>query len=116
VYDIEYYEEDNWWVWDGTEYRLKWVQYAIIRSDSIDEIGLAIDDVNLHWPGGPREEDDVKEGESCSAFEATPFLDELDGETINLGKLARTNPLINHVFPSRVNNRWQYYWGRILWE
>ena len=53
MYDIEYHEEDNWWVWDGTEYKLKWVQYAIIRSDSIDEIGLAIDEVDLHWPGGP---------------------------------------------------------------
>lgn len=107
AYEIEYYEkEDNdWRVLVDDEIMFKRVEFARIVSDSMDEIGLAIDEIDERWPGGPVNDNWSEIKPSCGGLELLPGP---DGE-----KMARQ--LFSGFMPMRVRGRWQVYWGRILW-
>ena len=107
AYEIEYYqdEEDGWRVLVEDEFVEKRVEFARIVSDTMDEVGLAIDEINEKWPGGPIDGDlsDIKG--SCGGLELRP---DPDG-----GKIA--HQLFSGFLPTRGRGRWQVCWGRILW-
>ena len=107
AYEIEYYqdEEDGWSVLVEDEFVEKRVEFARIVSDSMDEVGLAIDEIEQKWPGGPVYDNwsDIKS--ACGGLELIPGP---NGE-----KIARQ--LFSGFLPTRVLGRWQVYWGRILW-
>jgi len=107
AYEIEYYTEegDNWRVLVNDEFVTKRVEFAKIVSDSMDEIGLAIDEIDKRWPGGPVEENSSMIKATCGGLELFPDP--------NGGKIARQ--LFSGFLPTRVRGRWQVYWGRILW-
>ena len=107
AYEIEYYaeEEDDWFVLWRDEFVRRRVEFAGIISDTMEEIGLAIDEIDERWPGGSVVGNLSEFKPSCGGLELLPHL--------NGGKGARQLPsgfLIN-----RVRGRWQVYWGRILW-
>lgn len=107
AYEIEYYqdEKDSWSVLVEDELVEKRVEFARIVSDSMDEVGLAIDEIEEKWPGGPVNDNwsDIKS--ACGGLELLPGP--------NGGKIARQ--LFSGFLPTRVRGRWQVYWGRILW-
>ena len=80
-------------------------QVARIISDSMDEIGLAIDEIDERWPGGPTGENSPDIKATCGGLELFPGP---NGE-----KVARQ--LFSGFSTTRVRGRWQVYWGRILW-
>tara|TARA_B100001142_G_C14161044_1_gene588465 strand:- start:562 stop:888 length:327 start_codon:yes stop_codon:yes gene_type:complete len=107
AYEVEYYqdEEDVWSVLVEDKFVEKRVEFARIVSDSMDEVGLAIDEIEEKWPGGPVNDNwsDIKS--ACGGLELLPGP--------NGGKIARQ--LFSGFLPTRVRGRWQVYWGRILW-
>tara|TARA_Y100000768_G_scaffold341769_1_gene286406 strand:- start:1638 stop:1970 length:333 start_codon:yes stop_codon:yes gene_type:complete len=107
AYEIEYYtdEEDGWRVQFDDEFVIKKVEFARIVSDSMDEIGLAIDEIDARWPGGPVNDDWSEIKSTCGGLELLPGPDG--------GKIARQ--LSSGFLPTRVRGRWQVFWGRILW-
>ena len=107
AYEIEYYteEDDDWRVLVDDEFITKRVEFARIVSDSMDEIGLAIDEIDERWPGGPTGENSPDIKATCGGLELFPGP---NGE-----KVARQ--LFSGFSTTRVRGRWQVYWGRILW-
>ena len=55
AYEIEYFleQEDGWNVLFEGEFVEKKVEFARIVSDTMDEVGLAIDEIEEKWRGGP---------------------------------------------------------------
>jgi len=107
AYEIEYFpeQEDGWSVLVEGEFVEKRVEFARIVSDTMDEVGLAIDEIDWKWPGGPVGDDLSDIRATCGGLELLPGP--------NGGKIARQ--LFSGFLPTRVRGRWQVYWGRILW-
>jgi len=107
AYEIEYFQEDEdgWKIHSGDEFVEKGVEFARIVSDTMDEVGLAIDEINKKWPGGPVDGDLSDIRASCGGLELSPDP--------NGGKIAYQ--LFSGFLPTRVRGRWQVFWGRILW-
>ena len=107
AFEIEYFQEqeDGWKVLFEGEFVEKRVEFARIVSDTMDEVGLAIDEINEKWPGGPIDGDLSNIKASCGGLELLP---DPDG-----GKIA--HQLSSGFLPTRVRGRWQVFWGRILW-
>ena len=107
AYEIEYFQEqeDGWNVLFEGEFVEKRVEFARIVSDTMDEVGLAIDEINEKWPGGPIDGDLSNIRGSCGGLDLRP---DSDG-----GKIA--HQLFSGFLPRRVRGRWQVFWGRILW-
>ncbi len=107
AFEIEYYqeEEDGWSVLVEDEFVEKRVEFARIISDSMDEVGLAIDEINEKWPGGPVDGDLSNIRATCGGLELCP--------SPNGGKIA--HQLFSGFLPTRVAGRWQVFWGRILY-
>ena len=126
AYEIEYFQEqeDGWNVLFEGEFVEKRVEFARIVSDTMDEVGLAIDEIDWKWPGGPVDDDLSDIDTSNWKWIGGPVDDDLSDiratcgglELLpgpNGGKIARQ--LFSGFLPTRVRGRWQVYWGRILW-
>ena len=107
AFEIEYYpeEQEGWSVWSGSEFLEKKIEFARIISDSLDEVGLAIDEIEEKWPAGPFNEQLTDFKGSCGGLELSPGP---NGERV-------ARQLFSGFLPTRVRGRWQVYWGRILW-
>ena len=82
----------------------KRVEFARIVSDTMDEVGLAIDEINEKWPGGPIDGDLSNIRGSCGGLDLRP---DFDG-----GKIA--HQLFQGFLPRGVRGILQVFWGRIL--